>query len=295
MDLDTAYIEPFIHDWVEHIQQLAKEQEQKLSDNKFNTAMPFIAILPSTVKTAFKIAEYLELKPNVKYMAIQLYDKFMCCQFWKVYKTELKNGISEASWIAICKKISQKTKLYLMSCFQLACKMDSASNNLGISLIRSILRLIDSETEYTQNMIFASEMEVFKMVDFKMPFCTPFQCIEIFLAVTGLRESPNTLNISLHLLDLTYLKHDTLYSQFHFYYVHKTNSNIEYAMKKVMLLKSNVLFLSAVVVLCTTLFLKTNVSKDRGIMVAKLAELSNTKDTDIFGMANILLLIATQE
>lgn len=85
--------------------------------------------------TVFKIADYLDLKPNVMYMAIQLYDKFMCCRFWEIHKNEFANGrMSEASWDAVCKRISKKTKLYLMSCFQLACKMDSPSNGLGVSL-----------------------------------------------------------------------------------------------------------------------------------------------------------------
>ncbi|EZA47225.1 hypothetical protein X777_16487 [Ooceraea biroi] len=64
--------------------------------------MPFIALLSFTIEAAFKIAEYLNLQPNVKYMPIKLY-KFTCCRFWEIYKTELENSISEASMIAICK------------------------------------------------------------------------------------------------------------------------------------------------------------------------------------------------
>lgn len=87
------------------------------------------------MKAAFKIAEYLELEPNVKYMAIELYDRFMCKHFWELYKTEFANDPSEASWFKICKKTSNQTKLNLMSCFQLACKMDSHSSTLGISQV----------------------------------------------------------------------------------------------------------------------------------------------------------------
>lgn len=93
------------------------------------------AIPASIMKAAFKIAEYLELEPNVKYMAIQLYDRFMCKHFWEIYKTETTNDPSEASWFEACEKVSAEAKLILMSCFQLACKMDSHSTALGISQV----------------------------------------------------------------------------------------------------------------------------------------------------------------
>ncbi|XP_011686330.1 PREDICTED: uncharacterized protein LOC105449037 isoform X2 [Wasmannia auropunctata] len=295
MDLDRAYIEPLIDDWMEHLQQTMKkhEQGQEQSVNAIDFAMPFVAIPASTVKAAFKIAEYLELEPNVKYMAIQLYDKFMCKHFWEIYKTEIANDPSEA--FKVCKKTCNQTKLNLMSCFQLACKMDSHSSALGISQILNILYLIDKESEYTRNMISSSEIKVFKTVGFKMPLYTPLHCIEILLAATGLGETPNVFNISIDLLDMAYLKHDRLYSQFDLYYMHK-DVNTEHVAEKLISLKSNILFLSAAIVYCTMFFLclDTNISEEQ-IIITKLAELSNTTNIDISNMANTLLSIATQE
>ncbi|XP_036149428.1 uncharacterized protein LOC105833201 isoform X2 [Monomorium pharaonis] len=270
-----------------------QEQEQIVTAD---FAMPFIAIPMSTVKTAFKIAEYLELDPNVKYMAIQLYDTFMCKHFWEIFKTEIANDPFKATWFKVSEKTSNEAKLILMSCFQLACKMDSHSSTLGISQILNILYLIDKKSEYTRTIISSSEIRVFKTVEFKMPLYTPMHCIEILLAATGLGETPNTFNVSVDLLDLAYLKHDRLYSQFYLHYMHKDVGDTEYLSKKLMSLKSNILFLSAAIVYCTTLFLclDSNASKER-VIIAKLAELSNTMDTDIFNMANMLLFIATQD
>lgn len=177
-------------------------------------------------------------------------------------------------------------------------------------------------------MISSSEIKVFKTIGFKMPLYTPLHCIEILLAATGLGETPNIFNISIDLLDLAYLKvwtldislsnlflymqftiyntyltqscthfqHDRLYSQFHLYYMHKDVVNAEHVARKLMSLKSNILFLSAAIVYCATFFLclDTNASEEQ-VVVAKLAELSNTMDADIFNMANMLLLIVTQE
>jgi len=68
-------------------------------------------------------------------MAVELYDRFMCKHFWKVHKDEIANDPSEASWFKVCKTTSNQNKLNLMSCFQLACKMDSHSSALGISQV----------------------------------------------------------------------------------------------------------------------------------------------------------------
>lgn len=81
------------------------------------------------------MADYLEIAPVNKYMAIHLYDKFMCNYFWESYKAETANGPSEDSWNQICKKISSQSKLYLLSCLQLAYKMDSHSSNFGIAQV----------------------------------------------------------------------------------------------------------------------------------------------------------------
>lgn len=78
--------------------------------------------------------------------------------------------------------------------------------------------------------------------------------------------------------------------------MHKDVVNAEHVARKLMSLKSNILFLSAAIVYCATFFLclDTNASEEQ-VVVAKLAELSNTMDADIFNMANMLLLIVTQE
>lgn len=42
MDLDTAYIEPLIHDWVKHLQQITKKQEQEQIADSTDFAMTFV-------------------------------------------------------------------------------------------------------------------------------------------------------------------------------------------------------------------------------------------------------------
>lgn len=59
----------------------------------------------------------------------------MCNYFWEVYKTESKGEANETSWSKICKTVSNRSKLYLISCLQLASKMDLHSKSLSISQV----------------------------------------------------------------------------------------------------------------------------------------------------------------
>lgn len=72
--------------------------------------------------------------------------------------------------------------------------------------VLNILQWIDKKSEYTHSLIFSSEYKVFKTVGFKMPFCTPLNCIEVLLAATGLKDNPNMQELTTGLLDLVYLQ-----------------------------------------------------------------------------------------
>ncbi|XP_034190329.1 cyclin N-terminal domain-containing protein 1 [Osmia lignaria lignaria] len=289
MDFDTAYIEPLLDGWLEDLQTRIKEQENCINV-KDEYYMPFIAIPVPVVSAILKITEYLELGPETKYVAIHLYDKFMCNYFWKLYKT---TNQTEDHWSEVCKKISSQAKLYLMSCLQLASKLDSHSNNLGISQVLNVLKWIDGKTEYTRGMIFSSEYEVFKMVEFKMPLCTPLNCVDVLLAAIGLKNTQNLQNLVISLLDLVYLQWEMLYSQQQYLvYGHVATTHQE--KRNCMTLKCNVLFLAASVILCATFFSCID-NEAAKIIASKLSEFVNINPNDIWKMANILFMMAVQE
>jgi hypothetical protein len=91
------------------------------------------------MEAAFKIAKYLDVKPIVKYTAIQLFDKFIRCRFWEICKIQLTNDMSNISFKEASEIDSPKSMLYLILCFYLACKMDSTYDNFQISAV-SIFR-----------------------------------------------------------------------------------------------------------------------------------------------------------
>ncbi|KZC09195.1 Cyclin N-terminal domain-containing protein 1 [Dufourea novaeangliae] len=278
--------------------------------------MPFVAIPVPIVSAIFKITEHLYLGPDTRYIAIHLYDKFMCKYFWEVYKTEAADH-TENSWSQVCRKISSQSKLYLMSCLQLANKMDSHPKNLGISQVLDILQCIDKKSEYNHSVVFLSEFKVFKMVGFRMPFCTPLNCIQVLLAATGLKDTPNMQDLTITLLDLVYLQvqihyyllepyrygiinETEIYSQREKLYSHlqclaqRHIAKTDQEKRNLMTLKTNVLFLGASIVLCGIFFSCIDAETGR-IISSKLSDLVDIESDNIWDMANILLVLAIQE
>ncbi|XP_031846376.1 cyclin N-terminal domain-containing protein 1 isoform X4 [Nomia melanderi] len=270
MDLDGAYIEPLLDEWLKDLQTVIKQEEDLVKAND-EFYMPFVALPISVVSVIFKLSDYLNLDSHTRYIAIHLYDKFMCKYFWQVYKVDITNH-TDSSWTQVCKKISGQSKLYLVCCLQLASKMDSHSKKLGISQV---------------------QLTILKMMDFKIPICTSLNCVEVLLAATGLRNTPNMENLSVTLLDLIYLQREKLYSHLQCLaqgHIAKTDQE----KRSLMTLESNSLFLAAAVVLCGTFFTNINAQTAK-VIASKLSNLVDIEADNIWDMANILLVLAIQE
>ncbi|XP_070157954.1 cyclin N-terminal domain-containing protein 1 [Polyergus mexicanus] len=279
-----------------------KDREQKII-NKGQLIMPYDAITVPVVVAATHIMDTLGLNRHVKYMALELFDKFINKFYQEAYNMR-KNGSDK--WLQIIrKKTSTHAPFYLLSCFQVVCKVNSHPNSLKISQILQLAQIFVKDYEYTREMVTMMEVEVLKKVGFRMPLYTPVYCIEIliaglnFLKITFVSEETENgeelHKASLLLLDIAYLKYEELinaYDRFQSKYVcRNARMSIQEKMQKLRILKSNTLLLSAATVLCAgyILYPYPAVRNSRlRLIVANLARLANTTDSDVMVMANML-------
>lgn len=68
-------------------------------------------------------------------MAILLHDELMYKHFLEVYRTEVVFGLLKQQVEKSCYNIASKAKLSLLSCFQLASKMNSSYAKIEISKV----------------------------------------------------------------------------------------------------------------------------------------------------------------
>ncbi|XP_033223094.1 cyclin N-terminal domain-containing protein 1-like [Belonocnema kinseyi] len=292
MDFDSSYIESLTDDWLEYIHKKTKEQERIILENK-KFFVPYIGLNVKIIKMIFLIAEEFALHSNAKYLAIHLYEKYMNRRICEVSKGLQKSGSSETLWEQEQRKMCSEGKLRLLSCIQLASKMDSNEKSLGICDVQIALQKIDSNREYSKRTIFQSEIYVYKAVEFEMPQCTPKDCVDVLLAATGLRNTPGILEASKRLVDLSYLCHEELYS----YLKMMAEDNFPktlYDKKSVMVIESNALFLGASIALSSVFFVNLD-RTDSKELLKRMATLVGMKDVDIWDMANLLFSLAVQE
>ncbi|XP_034946025.1 cyclin N-terminal domain-containing protein 1-like isoform X2 [Chelonus insularis] len=283
-----------IRDWIQYITEIQHEQELSLK-NGTEFYMPFIATSITVVKTVFTLAEYFNLHPRTKYLSLYLFDKYMCNKFWEIYKKYENDAENNThNWNQVTDKFSNEIKLRLMSCIQLASKVDSHYKHLGIAQIIAGLQLMSPENnekvEYSPNTIFKSEIKVFKTLNYRIPSITPLDCLEVLLVALGLRDLPKFYESTISILDLTFLQHQNLYGQLQLMII---GSIARTKIEKItfMTMEIDMLFLSASIIVCTLFFF--NVKKERQISITeKLAELIDIKHKDIYLMATTIFELA---
>lgn len=86
------------------------------------------------VNIVFMIVKKFHLSFKTKYLALCIYDKFMCKHFWELFM-EHGNDPEFEEYKHASHRMSKLARLRLMSCIQLASKMDCHSRGLGISQV----------------------------------------------------------------------------------------------------------------------------------------------------------------
>ncbi|XP_072761871.1 cyclin N-terminal domain-containing protein 1 [Anoplolepis gracilipes] len=307
MSVDSACLESFVSDWVDHLREIMEQRKQEIN-NEENLIVPNQTINKNIFKVSNYIAQRMGVSYHVKYMALELFDKFVNKSFWEAYNEQIDkfNKWSENYKEKICSHLA----LYLTTCFQMANKVNSRSNRFTISQVLELLNILVEDHQYTANDVSTVEVEIFKKVEFRMPFYTPVYCIEILISAINFskiryNESEDTIqydesafDTSMDLLDLAYLKYERLYETFQSAYYKTTNDQMSEKEKELNLriLKSNTLLLSAAIVLCTRYILDrhlrfTEEITTETIIPVKLAKLVNTTSTCITIMAKILYQI----
>ncbi|XP_063989532.1 cyclin N-terminal domain-containing protein 1-like [Diachasmimorpha longicaudata] len=248
MEKRVTLTEPLIAEWVKYIQDVNNEQENVIKTGR-EFYIPFMAIPMVIVEKVFAIVESFALGPRTKYLSLYIFEKFVCNQFWEMYiEHEAHPGSHE--YQRASDRISEMLMMRLMSSIQLASKMDSHLLGLSVSQVLSALDKLEPNHHFNRSTIIQSEMDVFKTINFKIPLVTPLDCIEVLLAALKLDRVPKVHNAALHILDITYLQHQQLFSQLrlasHGCLAISKEDKINF-----MAMESDMLFLGAAVIRCT--------------------------------------------
>lgn len=143
---------------------------------------------PKSVEYLFTICLRLRLAPEIKYIALEIYNKFMVAHTKTLYetvqrtRTDLSAEQKASDWEKILTTISRQATLRTLSCIQIATKLHSFNSTLTVERIQLCLQLLGYA--YTVESIRKSEIRVLMTVG----WCgnvlqTPLIYVESFLNI----------------------------------------------------------------------------------------------------------------
>ncbi|RMZ93842.1 Cyclin N-terminal domain-containing 1 [Brachionus plicatilis] len=161
----------------------------------------------------FEMSEKFELDNEARFLAIEIFDKFMAAHLTEIYQAIKKN--KHKDWNSIIKKIKDQIVLRSLTCIQLANKFSNSKNVIKLSSIQDLL--IELGYKFSFESILNSELRVLKYLDFRLNILTPYNVVETLLEILGhnLKNSqPKALYIiSIRLLESFYFCKEQIYKR----------------------------------------------------------------------------------
>ncbi|CAD6242307.1 GSCOCG00012634001-RA-CDS [Cotesia congregata] len=279
---------------LEYIHRLRKEQYLcfRNQNHHFNLFWYVSVVSSSVIKIVFIIIKKFGLNSNTKYIALNLYDKCIKNQFQEIYK-ENRNDKNFIQWKHLRNKIVNLSKIRLISCIQLASKLDSHSNFLRVSQGVTALKLIDflknQQHEYFFETLLFSEFSVCKVISFQMLLITPLDCIEVLISILNFQNISELRSIALDILDIVLIQGQQLLSKlqsFKFCSIPKSKSERLHGTTS-MTLELDLLCLSSSIIVCALSYLNIEQAMSLHI-VQKLSSLIYINSEKIIIIAYII-------
>lgn len=172
------------------------------------------------VQYLFLTCERLKMSSEVKYLSLELFDRFMLKHLQDLHEHVLNSTHSRErgqEWVEIKGRVNNQVVLRILSCIQIASKLTSHYRILGPNKAKRFL--MDGGHCYNLESILQSELRILKTLSFNVSIPSPLVYLEALLEVLGQTDEEIGVKIlhgvSLNLLDMVYLQHSEVYSRLH--------------------------------------------------------------------------------
>ncbi|CAG2056570.1 unnamed protein product [Timema podura] len=127
-------------------QELMKRSKTLLTKRLINNSITTFTVLStSVVQVIFTIAQILKQPSDVRYLAVEIFDRFTIFHYAQLYeyvRKDIKTDLSKTNMRdRVCQRIETQILLRIMSCIQLASKMNS-NIELGVSVLTYVEHLL---------------------------------------------------------------------------------------------------------------------------------------------------------
>lgn len=273
-----------LDEWLEELIITDKKVEEERIKMEAYLALP-----TPVVELIFVTCVYFEQPDEVRYLAVELFDRFIRLHFEDLLKkawTKNKTSAQE-HWKKVEKKLGTQTSLRMLSCIQVASKFIIQPKVVKPKDIQKYLEL--EGKNFKLSMIMASEIRVLNTLDFKLHFPTVFTNVGMLLEQIWSSEHAHILpkdvyQTALLLTDVVYLHHQEIFCKL-FYLMTGRWDVIPEEKQKFQKTECNMLYQAAAVVALAVSFTSTDVDE---LIHQELSNLTNLSLGDIRGLVKII-------
>ena len=247
-----------------------KSQEDK-TEGRFKQGNPVLFL--------FELCGHFSLRPEVKYWAAELFQRFMLKHITELYQ-HVEESIKTESpirWEDVEGRLKHQIPLRAVSCVQLASKLSSHYGIVSVGRAKNFLT--SCGFRYATASIVQSEMRVLKTLDYQVTNPTPVEFTETLLEALG-HNSPTIRakqihGVALKVLDVFYLCRMDIYSR-----LKKASKGNSAA------IEADFMLLATAVITASAFILDQSKCDD---VIQHLAAISCIANEDILSFATVLL------
>ncbi|KAI0227109.1 Cyclin N-terminal domain-containing protein 1 [Lamellibrachia satsuma] len=165
----------------------------------------------------FLTCERLKLPPETRYLALELFDRFMVrhIQDLYVHVQNMSSKNRKQDWLVVMDRVRNQVLLRAVSCCQLASKL--TSHYKVVTARKAWNTLNEFGHRYTNDSILQSELRVLKTLDYKVMLPSPLLYIETLLEILGHNDSSAEVKmyhgVCLKVLDVVYMWRRDIYKK----------------------------------------------------------------------------------
>ncbi|XP_035828337.1 cyclin N-terminal domain-containing protein 1 [Aplysia californica] len=175
----------------------------------------------------FLVCEKFDLPWQAKFAALDILDRFMLKHVQGLYKyvQNSESNNKKADWTKILERISKQAFLRIVTCCQVASKLNSHYKVIVLQVItvKRVRRcLLDAGYSYSCESILQSEMRVLKTLSYQVSKVTCVDFVEIILEILGRNSMDEAANIKVYhelavkILTVVCIYQDEIYDRLYF-------------------------------------------------------------------------------
>ncbi|XP_033764102.1 cyclin N-terminal domain-containing protein 1-like isoform X3 [Pecten maximus] len=236
----------------------------------------------------FNACEIFKMAPEAKYLALEIFDRFMVQHIKDLYSHVTQSGSNHcrSDWKALLDRIKNQLKLRAVSCCQIASKLTSHYKIISASKARRFLR-DHCGHRYAADGILQSELRVLKTLNYNVTVPSTLTYIETLLEILGHNEREAEVKVyhavSMQVLTVVYISYSEVYKCLFEVTIHSPRNKDR---KKYMAVRADKMLL-AVSVIVSSVYLADQLLSDR--ITEELSKITRIPCDDIIDLTSVIV------